>query len=102
MDFRQISLVNDFMWTTSWRLGGQEPGTNEEIQQFCQVKYGVTFPVLAKIDVNGDNMDPVYNYLKKHKSGILGLSRVKYVHWIFIANPLGGISYVLFNIRLMF
>jgi peroxiredoxin len=46
----------------------------------CQGKYGVTFPVWAKIDVNGDNMDPVYNYLKKHKSGILGLSRVKYVH----------------------
>ena len=61
-------------------LANQEPGTDEEIQQFCQVNYGVTFPVLAKVDVNGDTTDPVYKYLKKHKSGLLGMSRVKYVH----------------------
>jgi len=58
--------------------GRQEPGTNDEIQQFCLVNYGVSFPVLAKIDVNGDKADPVYKYLKGSKSGFLGLSRIKY------------------------
>jgi glutathione peroxidase-family protein len=62
----------------SWLLAAQEPGTNDDIQQFCQLNYGVTFPVLAKIDVNGDKTDPVYQYLKKIKPGLLGLSRIKY------------------------
>ena len=43
---------------------GQEPGTNEEIQEFCRVNYGVEFPVMAKIDVNGEETDPLYRYLK--------------------------------------
>lgn len=43
---------------------GQEPGSNEEIQEFCRINYGVTFPVLAKIEVNGENTEPLYNYLK--------------------------------------
>jgi peroxiredoxin len=59
-------------------LANQEPGTNEEIQQFCQLNFGVTFPVLSKIEVNGDNADPVFKYLKKNKSGLLGISRIKY------------------------
>lgn len=45
----------------------QEPGTNEEIQEFCRVNYGVGFPVFAKIDVNGENADPLYKYLKEEK-----------------------------------
>lgn len=54
------------------QFGGQEPGTNDEIQEFCKLNYGVTFPVLAKIDVNGKNADPLYVYLKSEKSGIGG------------------------------
>lgn len=54
------------------QFAGQEPGSNEEIQQFCSVNYNVTFPVMAKIDVNGRNADPLYKYLKKVKPGILG------------------------------
>lgn len=46
------------------QFGGQEPGTNEEIQEFCSLNYSVTFPVMAKIDVNGDNADPLYLYLE--------------------------------------
>ena len=42
---------------------GQEPGTNEEIQHFCQVNYGVTFPMMAKISVKGDDIDPLYQWL---------------------------------------
>lgn len=51
---------------------GQEPGTDREIQEFCQVNYGVNFPVLAKIEVNGSNADPLYQYLTKEAPGILG------------------------------
>lgn len=54
------------------QFAGQEPGSNEEIQQFCQLNYGVTFPVMAKVDVNGANADPLWKYLKKEKSGVLG------------------------------
>ncbi|MDD4641835.1 MAG: glutathione peroxidase [Bacteroidales bacterium] len=47
----------------------QEPGTNEEIQEFCRLNYGVTFPVLAKIEVNGDQAHPLYKYLKEQTGG---------------------------------
>lgn len=81
-DFRRISLVClQACLVAGMRLiciAGQEPGSNDEIQEFCQLNYGVTFPVLGKIDVNGDKADPVYQYLKSSKSGILGLTRIKY------------------------
>jgi glutathione peroxidase len=54
------------------QFGGQEPDTDEEIQSFCQVNYGVTFPVFAKIEVNGKHAHPLYQYLKKEASGVLG------------------------------
>ena len=60
------------------QFGGQEPGTNDDIQEFCQLNYGVTFPVLGKIDVNGDKAEPLYDWLKKEKPGILGLQRIKW------------------------
>jgi glutathione peroxidase-family protein len=47
----------------------QEPGTDDEIQNFCKVNYGVSFPVLGKIDVNGTHESPVYQYLKSKKYG---------------------------------
>ena len=50
----------------------QDPGTNDEIQEFCKLNYGVTFPVMAKIDVNGENEDPLYTFLKKEKGGLMG------------------------------
>jgi glutathione peroxidase len=50
----------------------QEPGTNEEIQSFCQLNYGVTFPVFAKIDVNGSKAHPLYQYLRSQQGGVLG------------------------------
>src|SRR5437879_9325497 len=46
------------------QFGGQEPGTDAEIQQFCSTSYDVTFPVLGKIDVNGPDADPLYTYLR--------------------------------------
>lgn len=53
------------------QFGKQDPGTNEEIRGFCKLNYGVTFPMMAKIDVNGDNEDPLYTYLKEKQGGVL-------------------------------
>lgn len=54
------------------QFAGQEPGTSEEIGEFCQLNYGVTFPMFAKIDVNGKDADPLYKWLKSQKGGVLG------------------------------
>ncbi|KAF9583948.1 Glutathione peroxidase 2 [Lunasporangiospora selenospora] len=60
------------------QFGGQEPGNEEEINSFCQINFGVTFPLMAKIDVNGEKEDPVYTFLKSQKSGLLGMTRIKW------------------------
>lgn len=54
------------------QFGAQEPGGNEEIKNFCTSTFSVTFPMMSKIDVNGDDADPLYKFLKKGKGGILG------------------------------
>lgn len=51
---------------------GQEPGSDEEIQEFCQLNYGVSFPITQKVDVNGSNAHPVFQFLTKEARGILG------------------------------
>jgi glutathione peroxidase len=56
------------------QFGGQEPGTAQEIATFCSQKYDVTFPMFAKIDVNGSHAHPLFNHLKNAKSGLLGAS----------------------------
>ena len=56
------------------QFGSQEPGDARQIEQFCTTNYAITFPMFAKIDVNGDNADPLYRYLKSEKSGLLGSS----------------------------
>jgi glutathione peroxidase len=60
------------------QFGGQDPGSNDQIQEFCQVNYGVTFPVLGKTDVNGDKAEPVFEWMKSEKPGLLGLKRIKW------------------------
>lgn len=54
------------------QFGHQDPGSDEEIQQFCQLNYGVTFPVYSKIEVNGEFADPLYQYLRTQKKNWLG------------------------------
>ena len=54
------------------QFGSQEPGSEDEIEEFCQVNYGVSFPMFAKIDVNGDDTHPLYQWLKDSKKGLLG------------------------------
>jgi glutathione peroxidase len=56
------------------QFGGQEPGDAAAIAQFCSSNYGITFPMFAKIDVNGDNAHPLFKYLKNAKFGLLGPS----------------------------
>ena len=56
------------------QFGSQEPGDAKQIEQFCSSNYDVSFPMFAKIDVNGSNAHPLYNYLKGEKSGLLGAS----------------------------
>ena len=60
------------------QFGAQEPGTEAEIEQFCELNYGVTFPMFAKIDVNGKDTAPVYEYLKSAKPGLLGSEAIKW------------------------
>lgn len=69
----------------------QEPGTDEEIQEFCKATYDVTFKVLKKIMVNGLSADPVYDYLKLKKSGVLGITRVKWNFEKFVINRKGEV-----------
>jgi glutathione peroxidase len=54
------------------QFGHQEPGDDKEIQSFCELNYGVKFPLFSKIDVNGDNAHPVFKFLKSEKGGLLG------------------------------
>ncbi len=60
------------------QFGSQESGTNEEIAQFCNLRFNVTFPLFSKIDVNGKDAHPLFNYLKKELSGVMGLSAIKW------------------------
>ena len=57
---------------------GQEPGNADEIAEFCKVNFGVTFPLMAKIDVNGANASPLYDWMKREAPGVMGLNAVKW------------------------
>ena len=70
----------------------QDPGSNEEILSFCQVNYGVSFPMFAKIDVNGGETHPLYKHLKKAAKGGLGMTAIK---WNFTKFLVDGEGHVL-------
>lgn len=60
------------------QFGAQEPGTSDEIARFCTMTYAVTFPILAKIDVNGPKAEPLYVYLKQERPGLFGSRAIKW------------------------
>ncbi|MEW6761639.1 MAG: glutathione peroxidase [Pseudomonadota bacterium] len=60
------------------QFGKQEPGTESEIGAFCEKNYGVSFPMFAKVDVNGDEAHPLFKYLKQEKPGVLGTEGIKW------------------------
>ena len=60
------------------QFGNQEPGNEEEIKSFCSLTYEVDFPLFAKVDVNGAQAHPLWNWLKKEKGGLLGIDAIKW------------------------
>jgi glutathione peroxidase len=73
------------------QFGAQEPGDAREISAFCASNYDVTFPMFDKIDVNGANAHPLYNYLKREKSGLLG-SAIKWNFTKFLVDRTGSVT----------
>ena len=73
------------------QFGSQEPGTEEEIQNFCRVNFGVTFPMFSKIDVNGDTTHPLYQYLKSEQPGFLGTEMIKWNFTKFLVDREGNV-----------
>jgi glutathione peroxidase len=73
------------------QFGGQEPGNEQEIAAFCETNYGVSFPMFAKIDVNGDNAAPLYRYLKSAKPGLLGTEAIKWNFTKFLVDRSGKV-----------
>lgn len=72
------------------QFANQDPASNEEIQEFCQLNYGVTFKIFSKIDVNGSNAHPLYNFLKKEKKGVFG-SAIKWNFTKFVIDKNGNV-----------
>jgi glutathione peroxidase len=60
------------------QFGAQDPGSNDEIAQFCQLNYGVSFPMMAKVDVNGPGADPLFQWLRTEAPGLLGSKSIKW------------------------
>ena len=73
------------------QFGGQEPGSEKEIEQFCELNYGVTFPMFAKVDVNGDKTAPLYKFLKSEKPGLLGSEAIKWNFTKFLVDREGNV-----------
>ncbi len=69
----------------------QDPGSDAEINEFCSLNYGVTFPMFSKIDVNGETAHPLYNYLKKEAKGLLGSEKIKWNFTKFLVDQQGKV-----------
>jgi glutathione peroxidase len=73
------------------QFGGQEPGEDNQILEFCSTNYGVTFPVMSKIQVNGPQADPIYVHLKKQSPGLLGSEAIKWNFTKFLVDQSGNV-----------
>ena len=73
------------------QFGYQEPGSDSEIQEFCTARYDVSFPVFAKIDVNGGHAHPLYQFLKNEKPGVLGSKGIKWNFTKFLVDRSGRV-----------
>lgn len=73
------------------QFGAQEPGTAKQIAKFCERNYGVSFPMFAKVDVNGPETHPLYRYLKAEKRGWLGMQRIKWNFTKFLVDRQGRV-----------
>jgi len=73
------------------QFGKQEPGDHQEIQEFCELNYGVSFQMFEKIDVNGANASPLYDYLKNSAPGLLGSKSIKWNFTKFLVDRSGAV-----------
>jgi glutathione peroxidase len=73
------------------QFGHQEPGNEEEIASFCSLNYGVSFPMFAKVDVNGKEAAPLYQHLKESKPGLLGTEAIKWNFTKFLVDKQGQV-----------
>ena len=73
------------------QFGGQEPGSAEEIEQFCKVNFGVTFPLMQKVDVNGPGASPLFDWMKAEAPGLLGSKAIKWNFTKFLIDREGNV-----------
>ena len=73
------------------QFAGQEPGSAEEIRSFCSTKYDISFPMFAKVDVNGDAAHPLWKHLKAEKPGLLGIEAIKWNFTKFLVDREGRV-----------
>ena len=73
------------------QFGKQDPGSNDEIMEFCQLNYGVSFPMFGKVEVNGGGADPLFKHLKKKAPGALGTEAIKWNLTKFLIDTEGNV-----------
>jgi len=73
------------------QFGSQDPGADGQIEEFCQLNYGVSFPMFSKIEVNGSDAHPLYGYMKKEARGVLGSKTIKWNFTKFLVNRDGKV-----------
>ena len=88
-DYRDRGLV--VIGFPSNQFGGQDPGGNDQIASFCEMNYGVSFPMMAKIDVNGPEADPLYRWLCAEAPGLLGSKAIKWNFTKFLVDKSGKV-----------
>ena len=73
------------------QFGGQEPGNADEIAEFCKVNFGVTFPLMEKVDVNGDDASPLFDWMKGEAKGLMGSTSIKWNFTKFLIDRDGNV-----------
>ena len=73
------------------QFGKQDPGSNEQISEFCELNYGVSFPMFQKVDVNGDDAHPLFKHLKEQAPGLLGTQAIKWNFTKFLIDQNGKV-----------
>ena len=73
------------------QFGGQEPGNQDEIEQFCEVNFGLSFPLMKKVEVNGDNASPLFDWMKKEAPGLMGSKTIKWNFTKFLIDREGNV-----------
>ena len=88
-DYREQGLM--IIGFPSNEFGGQDPGNNEQIASFCQLNYGVSFPMMSKVKVNGAEAHPLWQWLKAQAPGILGTEGIKWNFTKFLVDKDGSV-----------